>query len=288
MKAWLLAVLVLTTALAGCSGGDSPGSGTTTTTSSTSSTTTATGTPPPTVPEQVDLLLDFGHVACRGLSIAAPAPLEDIQALLPGNYSATAPTAEMEAAGQGSVNVDLYRCQNFTTPFSTLPETWFGHVYTFIEDPGQGHDAELFEYMFEVLAAEDVLAQVWTIAGYQVRNGTPGIEDNDPTGPVTPTLASRQVAVAGYDLMGAGLAPTAGSYGPASFARYTLTEAGDTLVWTGEQTLPAVHEGAGSVLVPDDSALAPLATNGRLAGLSLATDEAGFSGQDLVLYFGDA
>ncbi len=294
MKQVLPVLMLVAVALAGCEEGGDGGPGTTTTsttsgtggTFTTSTTTTGAG---PFVPGTIPLLLNFRIDGCTGLSIGALASLDAIQQRLPEGYTASAAPDPYGSPGFGVAIVDLYSCTNFSTPVVDIGATWFGHAYTYIEDPGRGVEADVHEYVFEVLADQDILAQLWNVAGYTTRNSTAAMEDTDPTNPVS-TLRARTLSTGGYELQAAGPATGGTSIGPQTFVRYTALEDGRVLQWNGTQELPGTFDALGTYTVPADSAFAGLGTGSpnRLEGFAIATDGASFTGQDLLLFLAPA
>lgn len=249
-------VVLLVLALAGCFGGSSDNSGTATSTSTTTTSSTKTSTGPVPLPSpQIDLLLNFELAPCTGIHFQTFQPVADVQALLPAGYEAQ--VTSRIPGGYGVLAVDFYSCQNLTTPYAQVPKTFYGQVYTLVKAPAGNPfatpEAQIHEYVFRVLAAEDILAILWQAAGYDVYNGTFTVVA-DPYVAVPPlnALYGGQASVgAGYFVQASG--QPAGVNAPASkatFARYTVLEGNSTLVWTGRYDLGTPHEGEGFAQLP--------------------------------------
>lgn len=280
-----LAVALLA-GLAGCAD-DGPDtgadpSGTPTGTQSSSSTTAAPPAPPPPILQ----LLVFDLVDCHGISVHHPRPLEDLQALLPEGFTA-APSPGAASPSAGAMAVDLYQCGNLTTATATVADTYVGLVYTYVERPVErvpvAPEVPVHEYVFRMLAGEDVLAQLWKAALYDTYNGTAAVADLGP-----PPLRAVQGTVGdGYRLVASGTAldALAGGRGQA-FARYTVL-AGDAsvLMWTGTYDLPAAAAGPGSAEVPSGDPFASPAQRTVLPGSGIVVDAGHVRGNVLSRVF---
>ncbi|MGB1697538.1 MAG: hypothetical protein ACPHK8_03980 [Thermoplasmatota archaeon] len=173
--AWLL---LLALVFAGCSDApepQDPGSSS----SSSSSSSQSSGPKPPREP--LALLLDFSLEGCTGNRFHAEAGASTLQSAIDSRYTAT-----------GIMQVALFSCGNFTTPNARVPDTWFGAILVEVNDPGHAA-AESHWYVTEMLAAQDVLAQVWEIAGYPLLNGTGDLAVTDIFG--LPLVSSATTCV---------------------------------------------------------------------------------------------
>lgn len=289
MKVVALALLLVAAALAGCSddGPDDGPPGTTTTSTTTTRTTTSTQTQAPPTSLEIPLILGFAMDGCDGISLAVQVPAEDVQALLPGNFTVAPYEGPTQALGGAVVVLDMFHCGNFTTAAGPVGHTWFGHLYTFVEDPGFGVGADVHEYVFLILAGHDPLAPLWPLAGYPTHNGTAGIDDTDgdPTGLLAPRM--RTLTAGDYVIEGSGLGVSSAQLGPETFVRYTMLEDGSRLQWTGTQTLPVAQEGPGEATIPADSPFADIEADRPLGltGTAVLTDGATFEAMDLMRVF---
>jgi hypothetical protein len=281
----LAPLLLAALALSGCEDGDGTPTTSTTTSTTRPTTTTATATTPaPGQPIPLPLLLAFEMTGCAGLSLGVQAPTQDVQALLPEGFVAQQFAGPTSPLGGAVIILDFYHCADFTTPAGSVGDTWFGHLYTYVEDPGLDATADVHEYMFEALAGTDTLARLWPLAGYPTHNGTAGRDDSpmiDPTGTLGP--GSRTMTAGEYVIMGSGFRGSTAEYGPQTFARYTMLADGSRLQWTGTQTLPVLHEGFGDGEVPAESPFAGVAASRPqgLSGFTIASDGASFVAMDL-------
>lgn len=291
MRSRAVAAVALATlaALAGCAD-DGPGGGTTPTATPTgtqSSSSTSTG--PPLPPPPVLQLLAFDLVDCFGLSIQHTRPLEDIQALLPDGFTAAPPPGSSSEAA-GAVGVDLYQCASLATATAAVPDTFVGLVYAYVERPAErvptAPEVPVHEYVFRMLAGEDVLAQLWKAALYDTHNGSAFLE---VVGPADAPARSMRGAVGDYGLAGSGAALGALAGGrDQAFARYTLIESDSSvLLWTGTYDLPAVAVGPGAMEVAADDPIAPLGTPERVffAGTATQVDAGNVRGSVLSRVF---
>lgn len=268
--AWLVALATLAGCLGG--GGDGDGGGTTPGTRSDSgiSSTPAPPMPPPPGPTVVDLLTNFGLNGCRGITVEAWRSLPQIQAFLPAGFQAK-PVEDLEGVGEGfgSLVIDLFACGNLTVADQArVPATYYGQVYTFIGPPTDRvpntPNAPIHEYVFRVLAAEDILASLWPAAGYDTRSGPANVTIEGPGGlPLDQRGANAGIAGylatgSGNRLNGAGIA--------APFARYTALNDGSVLVWTGTYSFPGAYSGFGQFQVPADDPFAPMQAPDRFIG----------------------
>jgi hypothetical protein len=289
-------LLVLVVLAAGCFGGNSsdpePGTGTTTT-----SRTTPIPTTPPTGPAaptaaKLDLLLNFDLAPCIGVQFQAFEPLAEIQALLPPGYEAI-PTTRVPG-NMGVLAADFYSCQNLTTPFVNVPKTYYGQTYTFVKQPTgtvfTPPTATVHEYVFRVLAGEDILAVLWRAAGYDVYNGSFVAASSAPVPglPTDPGVRSGQASVGqGYFAQGSGHPggiPGAASTQP--FARYTVLADNSTLVWNGTYQVSRFADGEGFLQVPANDTFNQFeAPGGNLLGLTRLQDSGSMLGMNLRRYF---
>ena len=289
--------------LAGCLGGSGDGGGqpgpTPTPTASQSTSDTGTPAPPPEPVQTLDLLLSFGFVDCDGFSVQVERPLADVQALLPDGFTAAPPPGAPSGVGYGAVVVDLLRCGNLTTPSVSVPSTYVGLETTYVQRPTgrvpQAPDAPVQEYLFRMLAGQDVLAALWPAAGYDTYSG-----------PANVTLLMDAPARSGFGSVlpdyfltaSGGQADPLGGGRTQPFARYTLLDDGSILLWTGAYDLPAVAAGPGSAEVADDDPFAgfatpptpgipgtPIQSRPTLAGIARHVDGGSVTGQDLRRLF---
>lgn len=288
----VVAGIVLVALLAGClgdGGGNGDGDPTTSPTTASTSSSSSTTTPPATSPFVVDLLLDFSFEACRGASVVASAPLEDVQALLPAGFTA-APT-DLSGGNAASVAVDLYACGTLAVAGQPrVADTYYGQVSTFIERPEErvpgAPEAAIQEYVFRVLASEDVLSALWPAAGYDTRSGPAHVDLTSPGQalPVDAGLRMVDAAAGDYAVMANGntLAPAAVS---GSFARYTALADGSVLVWTGNYALDTAFTGQGAADVADDDPLARFELPGGLQGQASLWSDGAVRDMDLRRIF---
>lgn len=271
--------------LAGCLGG---GGGDGDPTSSPRPTTTTTGpSPPPDMPLRIPLLVDFSFGDCSGLTVLQSQPLADMQGLLPEPFvAAPFPLLSGQPEDQGVLAFDLYACANFTAAGTVVPDTFYGQLYTFVERPGdlvpEAPETFAQEYVFRVLAGEDVLGLLWAYAGYDTHNGTASVQVlGSPPAP----LRLVQAAAGDY---AAEASATDNPLMPGSivtpFARYALRTDGNLLYWTGEYDFPTAFLGTGDVTVPDDDAFAPFRSPlGNLGGVALTYEGGAVRSNDLTL-----
>lgn len=288
--------MLLVLALAGClgsgGGGGGGGSSNASTTSHTSSSSSTSTTSNPTGPPIVDLLLAFALAPCRGISVVVPQPLADVQALLPDGFVA-APAEFVPGGGTGVVAVDLYACENLTTPFTAVPATFYGQVYTLIEAPTDqvphAPNVDVHEYVFRLLAAQDILATLWPRAGYDTVNGSVNVSVGSPAPlPLDPGFHVGQGNVGdAYFLMAQGQPDAAATLpGDASFARYTLLADSSVLLWTGEYDVTSLTGGQGVLQVPAGDPFAAFETPaGTLHGVSRLYRETAMLEMDLRRIF---
>lgn len=252
-----------------------------------SATATASPTPPPASPV-VELLPSFALGPCAAVSVQSAQPLDAVQALLPEGFTA----APFQSDGTAMVALDVYACGNLTTPSVRIADTLYGQAYTRILRP-QGRvpgapEAEQQEYVFRVLAAQDVLASLWPAAGYDTRNGTANVTVGAPAGlPLDPGARLGSSAVGpDYGSLADGSDRTPpGAPWPGTFARYTELADGSVLLWTGTYEAPAVFAGQGAFSVAADDRFAPFEQAGRVAGLSRLAESVSMTGMDLRRVF---
>lgn len=289
------AMLALT--LAGCLGGnEAPAASSSSSSTRPPSTTGTTTAPPlPARPPSLDLLLDFELAPCRGVSLHAAQALADVQALLPEGFTA-APSPYVPGSSTGVLGVELFACANLTTPNLQVPHTHYGQVYTLVEPPTErvpaAPEAARHEYVFRVLAAEDVLAFVWPVAGYDTYNGSADVVVNSPV-PDAPLDSGLRVGQAvlgssdGYFLMAGGVAnPVAPEAPGSSFVRYTVLADASVLMWTGRYDLARGVPAHGYAQVPSDDPFAAFqAPTGSLQGVAWLHEDGGMLEMDLRRIF---
>jgi hypothetical protein len=248
-------------AAAGCldGGGDGrPATGGPTTSDGASS--SAPPAPPAPGPPVVDLLLGFSFQGCEGMSVRQALDVDRLQPLLPAGFQAkvveNSDQVPPASRGFGTIALDLYRCGNLTATNAVVPDTYYGQVYTLIERPVDrvpgAPDAVVNEYVFRVLAGEDVLADLWPAASYETRSGAASVEVGPPQGlPLAAGPRTGQGAVAGYTWSTVGNTPVPSAL-TGRFARYTALNDGSVLVWTGTYSFAGAYGGSGNVQVPGD------------------------------------
>lgn len=286
-------LLVLASALAGCTGGGGGPKTTPSTTPSptTTSTTTTTTAPPATPPPVIDLLLGFALTDCAGIALQHARPLEDIQALLPDGFVAT--PAPGSADPRGVVTVLLYACGNFTVAGTVVPDTYFGAVSTYIARPDErvpgAPQTEVQEYLFRVLAGEDVLAVLWRAAGYDTYNASASVAVTGAGLPVDPGARTGSADLGDYDVLAdGGQAPGLPGSITGPFTRYTALGDGSVLVWTGTYDLGTAAIGSGVARLADDDPVASLGLGPQqpaLGGTAQLHDAGDFLAQDLRRVF---
>lgn len=281
----LLTVLVLSGCL-GSGGPPAPSSSTSTTT--TTSSTTSTSQAPLPGPPVLDLLLGFEFVGCHGMSLRHTRPLADVQALLPTGFVAASPP---DGAGTtaGILGIDLYACSNMTTPNIVLPATVIGWVWTFIETPTErvpgAPEAASQEYVFRVLAGEDIVATLFRAAEYDVYNGSASVESLSGAEP-----ARVGISTVGADYFFLLVGADSSAVSPPrdqAFARYAALADDSVLVWTGTYALPTAATGVASMEVADDDPFAAYAPPERrvLAANGVLVDAGDLKAQDLRRVF---
>lgn len=285
MRPAVAATVLLLAVLAGCADDATDGRpATPTPTGSQSSSSTPTSPPAPGPP--VLQLLVFDLLDCNGISLRHTRPLEDVQGLLPDGFVA-APAPGSPSDASGILAVDLYSCGNLTTATAAVPATFVGLVYTYVERPAErvpvAPDVPVHEYVFRMLAGEDVLAILWKAALYDTYNGTASVVPL-AQGPARLT----QAAVGdGYLLHGTGTDIDAlGGGRNEAFARYTVVEAdASVLLWTGTYDLPAAAVGPGTAQVADDDPFSSLAPGRGLPGTAVLVDDGDVRGNVLSRVF---
>lgn len=280
-----LLVLLVT----GCLGDDGRGPSLTPTATSggpTSSSSMSTAPPIPG-PPVVDLLLGFAFEDCVGVSLQQTVSIVEVQALLPAGF--TARPGEVE--GTGTVVVDFYACGNLTASSARVPSTHFGHLYTPIEPPADRvpgtPEADVHEYVFRVLAGEDVLANLWPAAGYDTRSGAAAVLVGPPGSsvPLDVGLRTAEATIgADYQAMATGTTTRAAAV-TGTFARYTALNDGSVLVWTGTYDFGGAYGGSGTAQVPDDDLFDRFEVADQLAGLATLSQGGGMAGMDLRRVF---
>jgi hypothetical protein len=285
----LLALLVAA-AVAGClqpSGAAGPSSSSSASGPQGSAGTTTTAAPAPASPV-VELLPSFALGPCVAVSVRSAQPLDAVQALLPEGFVA----APFQSDRTAMAALDVYACGNLTTPDVRIPGALYGQAYTRILRP-EGRvpgapDAEQQEYVFRVLAAQDVLASLWPAAGYDTRNGTANVTvDAPPAAPLDPGARLGSSAVGsdyGSLADGSDRTPPGDSWS-GTFARYTELADGSVLLWTGTYEVPAVFTGQGFFSVAADDRFAPFENANNVAGLARMSESASMSGMDLRRVF---
>lgn len=293
VPAFLVLALVL---VAGCLGGDqapAPASPSSSASTSSATPTSAPGPEPAAAPPVIDLLIGFALTDCQGVLLQHARPLDDIQTLLPPGFNASAQPGSADP--RGLVLVELYACGNFTAASATVPATYFGAVTTLIERPSQrvpgAPDAPRQEYLFRVLAGEDVLAVLWPAAGYDLHNGSAAMQVRGAGLPLDTGARSASGSVAdAYEFLATGtLVPGIPSGVQGAFARYTALGDGSVLVWTGLADVPSAATGEGSVRLAADDPVASLGLGvpgePTLAGTALLQDTGNFLDQQLRRVF---
>ncbi|MHB1260408.1 MAG: hypothetical protein ACYC2H_01695 [Thermoplasmatota archaeon] len=292
MRAPAAATLVLALLLAGCSDG---GNGDPVDSTGPVGTATATISPAPSPSPgssslSVDLLPDFAFEGCRRLSVQSPQPIDQVQSLLPEGF--TAAPAPFATDGVGFVGLDLYACGNLTTPSTRIAGPYFGQLYTHILPPSDrvagAPQADVSEYAFRLLAADDVLARLWPAAGYDTRNGTATVGITSPSQglPVDAGTRLGNASVgADYSLRAFGSPPPAPPPPLGTFARYTALSDGSVLVWTGRYDFAVGHEGHGTYSVADDDPFAGFEAGDNLSGVARIHEAGSVLEQDLRRFF---
>lgn len=297
MRAVAAAVLVLL--LAGCAGSDA-GDGLAPAPSSTTSTTSASLPTEPVLPtavQQLDLLLAFTLDHCEGISFQHARSLEDVQALLPAGFVA-APAPDSAAGQVGVLGLDLYRCGNLTTLAKSVPDTFIGVQYTYVQRPTErvpdAPDAPVQEYVFRMLAGSDILATLWPAAGYDTFSGNATMDSYEVADGIPSPVLTRQATVGddgidSYQLTASG-ADLAALEQPRTqaFARYSVIPAdGSLLLWTGTYALPSVATGPGVLLMPPGDPFERYAPGGKpsLTGTAHQVVGGAVQGQDLRRIF---
>lgn len=299
----LLTLLLAAGCLGGGDGGDPRPSPSPTSSASggpTSSSTTSSA-PPPGPVQTLDLLLSFAFVGCEGLAVQVNRPLGDVQALLPDGFAAAPAPDAPSGAPFGALVVELLRCGSLSTPTASVPDTYIGLEWAYIQRPAdrvpQAPDAPVQQYLFRMLAGEDVLAQLWPAAGYDTHAGAANytvlVED--------PPQSRVSFGSVGADYLvtasGGQLDAAAGSRTQA-FARYTVLGDGSILLWTGTDALPVVAAGPGSAEVADDDPFVryatpvtpgipgtPVQSRPTLTGVGRQVADGDVAGQDLRRLF---
>lgn len=283
------AALGLLALLAGClqsGGGDGP---------STSSSPSPAGGLPPSAPQPppagsptvVALLPEFALGPCAAVSMASAQPLDAVQALLPEGFRA----APYQTASTGLAGLDLYACGNLTTPNARIADTVYGQVYTLVERPADAvpgaPEAGVHEYVFRVLAAQDVLAALWPAAGYETRNGTASVSvDAPPLVPLDAEVRTGSGSVgADYGALADGQDHVPASGWAGSFARYTRLADGSVLLWTGRYETAAAFEGHGSFSVAGDDPFAAFEAGNAVPGSARLSESLTMAGMDLRRVF---
>lgn len=289
-RGWAVLLLLAPAVLAGClgsGGGDGGEPASSTGPSSSSPTPSPTDSP---LPQSlvVDLLPDFSFAPCRGISVQASRPEDQVQALLPEGFTA-APAFGSD--GLAVVGLDLYACGNLTTPNAQIPDVVFGQVYTHILQPAErvpgAPEASVHEYTFRLLSRPDVLARLWPAAGYDTRNGTADVSIGVPgNAPVDLGLRVGNGSVGPeYSLLAEGSSPLVPVPASGTFARYTELADGSVLVWTGAYDLPSLTSGPGTFDVAGDDPLAGFEAADGIAGLARLYESGGMVEQDLRRFF---
>lgn len=287
--AWLLALLLVAVALAGCGddgGGSRDGDGGTGPDGGTGDGDGGPGdgddgSDGTDGPVRVPLLTDFHFSDCTGFSFYQEADHDEVQALLPEGFTALRVEGDTDLAPQGYLRMELYQCAAFNTETVAINDTWYGHLHTWIEPPAAYPDvtADRYEYTFQMLAGEDIMAQLWPAARYPTHNGSAAQNLTDVAG-----LAGLLEASLGDYLLEAPLVAMADS-DTGTLARFTVTDAGERLIWTGSFETPRTHAGQGELQVPAES---PFAGFGRvqadaLNGPVVYGDGASFTDNLLVI-----
>lgn len=259
MKTWLVVLLI---ALAGCSSPDEPKPDSDPKDPGLENPTTPVN-PGPTGP--VDFLLDYDFKDCQGSFFSSDHEASQLQGLVPEGYTAST-----------QILAVILECGNFTTPQVILPDTVFGFIGVWVEDPGFG-GAGVQIYMLETLTAEDVLAQLWTIAGFQTLNGTAAISDDSFNGFAIPLVTSSRVCLDAICI------DTTAAVIPIDLIIGDVTlyhESEDyRLQWTGTFDMDFAYDGAGESSFPGSVA----ATMAGAGHGWFGTGE--FTGNNLVAFY---
>lgn len=278
MRIPLVAVLMLVPALAGCFGGDDagddgddgPGSG--------DGDTGGPGIddPDPAATGPILLLGPFQMTSCSGLLWGYPADAGEVQDALPDGFTAVTDDGSVE------IVVQWLQCGFFVTQGYEGNDTWFGDLFVAVEEPdvaatldGTGADPTAHAYRFQALAGDDILADLWTAAGYPLHNGTTAFE-------TTETPLAAQVEAQAGDYAWSCTLPVGGDDDQEVVSWYTRTEEGDLLVWTGAWEIQARYMGPCDMEMPADSPFAPFYTgDARLLSTSVSLVEASWPDQHL-------
>lgn len=241
------------------------------------------------------LLNDFALLDCTGIAIAQLTDAAAVQALLPDGFTVRTEVDPVtgQDTGRASLVVDAFACGNFTIPTAAVPDTWFGHVYTFVEPPvdiapeAAAREGD-HEYLFRVLAGPDVLADVWMAAGYDAYRGEDvamNLSREPAPGVVLSEVTVAEGAIGDY-VLGGVVAAAAEAAEARPFSRYSITDAGGLLLWTGMEQLPRRHVGAGEGALAADDPLMGLGfpIGNELAGPALTFEGASYTGQVLTLH----
>jgi hypothetical protein len=285
-----LSLLLLAALLAaGCSGNDGGEPGPSSGTSGASSSSSLTVSPAPPQSLVVDLLPDFAFEPCRGISVQATRPADQVRVLLPEGFT---PAPAFGSEGFATIGVDLYACGNLTTPNARIANVTFGQVYAQVLRPAErvpgAPEATVHEYAFRLLAGDDVLARLWPQAGYDTRNGTAVVRVGSIGNalPVDPGLRLGDGSVGSdYNLVGSGAPPATPPPASTSFARYTALSDGSVLVWTGTYTFPAGVTGQGSFSVPADDPFSGFQQANQVPGVARMFETGSIVDQDLRRFF---
>lgn len=298
-----VAVLIVALLAAGCLGddgrdGDGNDGGTPGPPGPTATPAPPTDGPPPPMPTVVELLPDFALVECRGISIRHQRPVADVQELLPAGFSAAIVAGSQPLGlveGLGTVTIDLFACGNLTVGGQPrVPATYFGQLAALVEPPTERvpgtPDATFHEYVFRVLAAEDVLAALWPAAGYDTRSGAAALRIAAPVADVPDVGLRTADGNIGdqYQFTASAapeLPPPLGTSRQGAFARYTALADGSVLVWTGTYALGAARQGEGMVAVPADDPFMPFETGEAVLGTAFLYEAGAMEAMDLRRVF---
>ncbi len=258
VRAAVAVALLLAVVLAGCSGppgfeSDKPSSGGGVGTGGG----TGTGGDPddepgaPVVPRpaRVAMLLGFDLVDCSGVENLGILDAEVVQAALPSGYEVL-PADDLDGLPKAVVQYVWASCGALRTPSATVNDTVFGFVSVAIEPPADALAADEHWYRLRMLTQDDVLATLWTAAGYDVATSTYADTSVIAGSPIGGNgLEDRDVSLGGYRVRGA---LTIGAPDePVRAAHYTEVASG-RLEWSGSFHIDAFRPLLGTLEVAAD------------------------------------
>lgn len=171
-----------------------------------------------------------------------------VQSALPEGYLVQEPDLGIGGVPvpvpRAAVIAEVFRCAEFSAAGSLFEGVWFGRLYALIQPPAAFPNSTADEsgYIFEMIGAEDILAQLWPIAGFPFHGGPANLTDQG-AGTIWTAEAGEYV----WELV-APPAPT--DQGGGTFAWFHELENGNTNIWTGDQSYGAGAIGAGTLDVP--------------------------------------